>query len=169
MSNVWSWLSSVLVSVGNAFVWFWGDMDGGFYLLTSLVVIDFVVDVLKHMIIDRTMSGKFYLRKTIQKIMIYLVVGIANSVDNVVFNGSHTLQYMILFYYISGEALSILDHAACMGLPVPEKLQNILHHLRENAYKSDIEEAMDNGEKRPTPDRPNEICEEEHHDTQNEH
>lgn len=140
MNNIWNWLLSAWRAIGDAFAWFWGDMGGGLLLLTALAAIDFVVDVLKHVIIDRSMTGKFYLRKTIQKIMIYLIVGIANKVENVVFDGSHTLQYMVLFYYISGEALSILDHAACMGLPVPEKLRNVLHQLRENAYKSDLEE-----------------------------
>ena len=41
------------------------------------------------------------------------------------------LSSAIGFFYISNEGISIIENAERMGLPVPQKLQDMMHSLRD--------------------------------------
>ena len=41
----------------------------------------------------------------------------------------------VIFFYLSNEGISILENAARIGLPVPEKLKGVLAQLREEKGK----------------------------------
>jgi hypothetical protein len=41
-----------------------------------------------------------------------------------------------IFFYLSNEGISIIENAAACGLPVPEKLREILAQLRDKGGKS---------------------------------
>lgn len=43
----------------------------------------------------------------------------------------------IILYYLSFEGLIILEDAAHMGLPVPERLREVLERLRQNRIGSE--------------------------------
>jgi len=41
------------------------------------------------------------------------------------------LRTAIIFFYISNEGVSLLENAAKLGLPVPEKIKAVLEQLRD--------------------------------------
>ena len=41
------------------------------------------------------------------------------------------MQVAVIFFYLSNEGISILENTSKLGLPVPEKLQNILQQLNK--------------------------------------
>ena len=67
--------------------------------------------------------------------LIFLLVGIANILDVQVIGSGNILRTAIIFFYISNEGVSLLENAAHLGLPIPEKLKDIpeqLHNRSEN-------------------------------------
>lgn len=49
---------------------------------------------------------------------------------NVIQNGS-VLRTAVIFFYLSNEGVSVLENAAHLGLPVPEKLKDVLEQLHD--------------------------------------
>ena len=69
--------------------------------------------------------------------LIFLLVGIANILDvNVVGTGS-VLRTAVIFFYISNEGVSLLENAAHLGLPVPDKMKAVLEQLHKRSEDGD--------------------------------
>ena len=62
-----------------------------------------------------------------------LLVGIANILDVQVIGSGSVLRTAIIFFYISNEGVSLLENAGHLGLPIPEKLKDILAQLHDRA------------------------------------
>lgn len=48
---------------------------------------------------------------------------------HIIKNGS-VLRTAIIFFYLSNEGISILENAALIGRPIPEKLKDVLAHAK---------------------------------------
>ena len=60
-----------------------------------------------------------------------MLVGVANVIDvHVVGNGS-AIRGVVICFYLSNEGLSLLENASYIGLPIPEKLKEILAQLHK--------------------------------------
>ena len=102
--------------------YFVGGCDGLLYALLAFVVIDYITGVMCA-IADRKLSSEVGFKGIAKKVLIFLLVGIANILDvNVVGTGS-VLRTAVIFFYISNEGVSLLENAAHLGLPVPDMLR----------------------------------------------
>ena len=72
--------------------------------------------------------------------MIFLLVGIANILDVQVIGTGSVLRTAVIFFYLSNEGVSLLENAAHLGLPVPEKMKDILAQLHDRAEKTESED-----------------------------
>jgi len=70
-------------------------------------------------------------------VLIFVLVGVANILDVYVIGDGNVLRTAIVFFYLSNEGISLLENAAHLGLPIPEKLKDVLEQLHN---KSDKEE-----------------------------
>ena len=48
----------------------------------------------------------------------------------------NTARTTVIFFYLSNEGVSVLENAAHLGLPVPEKLKEVLAQIHNRAEKS---------------------------------
>jgi toxin secretion/phage lysis holin len=62
-------------------------------------------------------------------------VGVANILDVQVIGTGSVLRTAIIFFYLSNEGVSLLENAAHLGLPVPQKLKDVLERLHDRAEK----------------------------------
>jgi toxin secretion/phage lysis holin len=59
------------------------------------------------------------------------MVGIGNIVDvHLIKNGS-AIRTAVIFFYISNEGISIIENSAKVGLPIPQKLKDVLKQLNK--------------------------------------
>ena len=68
---------------------------------------------------------------------IFMLVGIANILDADVVGTGSVLRTAVIFFYISNEGVSLLENAAHLGLPVPEKIKTVLEQLHDRAEKEE--------------------------------
>ena len=61
------------------------------------------------------------------------MVGIANILDVHIIGTGSVLRTAAIFFYISNEGISLLENAAHLGLPVPEKIKKVLEQLHNKA------------------------------------
>ncbi|MBQ3964046.1 MAG: phage holin family protein [Firmicutes bacterium] len=132
MKEFWSVIQFVFAAVGGWLGWFLGGCDGLLYALIAFVVVDYITGVMCA-VVDKKLSSEVGFKGIFKKILIFLLVGIANLLDvNIIGNGS-VLRTAAIFFYLSNEGVSLLENATHLGLPVPEKLKSVLQQLHDRA------------------------------------
>ena len=84
-------------------------------------------------IADKNLSSEVGFKGICRKVLIFLLVGIANVLDVQVIGTGSVLRTAVIFFYISNEGVSLLENAAHLGLPVPEKIKIVLEQLHDRA------------------------------------
>ena len=130
MKDVWNVAQVVFAAVGGGIGWFFGEMDGFFYALLAFVVIDYLTGVMCA-IADRSLSSEVGFRGIFRKVLIFVMVGAGHILDAQVIGSGDALRTAVIFFYISNEGVSLLENAAHIGLPVPEKLKDVLAQLHD--------------------------------------
>ena len=74
-----------------------------------------------------------------RKILIFALVGIGHILDTHIFGEAGVLRTAVIFFYLSNEGLSLVENAAYLGLPIPEKLKDVLEQLHRKGDKEDDE------------------------------
>lgn len=109
---------------------FVGVFDGLLYALVIFISVDYITGVMCG-IVEKNLSSCIGFRGIAQKVFILLLVGVANILDvNVIGSGS-ILRSAVICFYISNEGISIIENAARIGLPVPQKLRNVMKQLKD--------------------------------------
>ena len=130
MKEVWNVVQVVFAAVGGGIGWFFGELDGFFYALLAFVVIDYLTGVMCA-IADRSLSSEVGFRGIFRKVLIFVMVGAGHILDAQVIGSGDALRTAVIFFYISNEGVSLLENAAHIGLPVPEKLKDVLAQLHD--------------------------------------
>ena len=136
MKEFWNVIQMVFAAIGGWLGWFLGGCDG---LLIALVVIDYVTGVMCA-VSDKKLSSEVGFKGICRKVLIFLLVGIANILDVQVIGTGSVLRTAVIFFYLSNEGVSLLENAAHLGLPVPEKMKDILAQLHDRAEKTESED-----------------------------
>nr|WP_304710542.1 phage holin family protein [uncultured Acetatifactor sp.] len=132
MKGFWNTVQMVFAAVGGWLGWFLGGCDGLLYALVAFVAVDYVTGVLCA-VADRKLSSEVGFRGIAKKALIFLLVGMANVLDVQVIGSGCVLRTAVVFFYISNEGVSLVENAARLGLPVPEKLKDVLAQLHGRA------------------------------------
>lgn len=140
MKEFWNAVQFMFAAVGGWLGYFLGGCDGLLYALLAFVVIDYLTGVMCA-INDKTLSSEVGFRGICRKVLIFLMIGIANILDVHVIRTGSVLRTAAIFFYISNEGISLLENAAHLGLPVPKKIKAVLEQLHDRADSD-----TDNGE-----------------------
>lgn len=133
MKEIWNKIQAALTVAGGFVGWFLGGFDGFLYALITFVALDYITGVLCA-IIDKNLCSKIGARGIFKKVLIFVLVGVSHVLDlnvlGVVGNtDTNVLRTAVIFFYLSNEGISILENAAHIGLPIPEKLRDVLKQL----------------------------------------
>ena len=121
-----------------------GGFDGFLYALVVFVVMDYFTGVLAAGV-KKELSSEVGFKGIAKKVCIFVLVGIANIVDTQVIHDGAVIRTAVIFFYLANEGLSILENSAIIGLPVPDKLKDMLLQLAEEEHPKD-EEDTENSE-----------------------
>ena len=130
MKEFWNTIQLVFAAVGGWLGYFLGGCDGLLYALIAFVAIDYITGVMCA-ISDKTLSSEVGFKGICRKVLIFLLVGVAHIVDLHVVGSGSALRGAVVCFYLSNEGVSMLENAAHLGLPIPEKLKAILEQLHD--------------------------------------
>ena len=134
MKEFWNTIQLVFTGIGGWLGYFLGGWDGLLYALIAFVAIDYVTGVMCA-ISNHTLSSEVGFKGICRKVLIFLLVGIGSILDAHVIGSGSVLRTAVIFFYISNEGVSILENAAHLGLPVPEKIRVVLEQLHDRSAK----------------------------------
>ena len=136
MKQLRNTIQLVFSALGGWLGYFLGGCDGLLYALIAFVVIDYLTGVMCA-ITDKKLSSAVGFKGIFRKVLIFLLVGIANVIDVEVIGTGAVLRTAVIFFYISNEGVSLLENAGHLGLPVPEKIRSVLEQLHDRAEKEE--------------------------------
>lgn len=128
MKQLWNWIQIAFSALGGFIGWFLGGADGFLYALLTFVVIDYITGILCA-VADKSLSSEVGFKGICRKVLIFVLVGIGNIVDLYVMGEAGILRTAVIFFYLSNEGVSLLENSAHLGLPIPEKLKEVLQQL----------------------------------------
>lgn len=132
MKEFWNVIQLVFSAVGGWLGYFLGGYDGLLYALIVLMVVDYITGVMCA-VFDKKLSSTVGFKGICRKVLILMLVGIANLLDVQVVGTGAVLRTAVIFFYLSNEGVSLLENAAHLGLPIPGKLKEILAQLHDRA------------------------------------
>ena len=124
------WLKGLLGGVIGLSTYLFGGFDAVLAALLALIAIDFITGIIKSVILKNVSSLKMF-EGGAKKIGILLIVAVANIVDNALDMGS-ILRAVTISYFIANEGISILENWSMLGLPIPQRLKDILAQVRKD-------------------------------------
>lgn len=136
MKEFWNTIQFVIAGIGGWLGWFLGGCDGLLYALIAFAVVDYITGVMCA-ISDHSLSSEVGFKGICRKVLIFLLVGIANVLDIQVIGTGSVLRTAVVFFYISNEGISLLENAGHLGLPIPEKMKEVLKQLHDRSEKGD--------------------------------
>ena len=139
MKQIWNGIQIAFSALGGFIGWFLGGLDGFLYALIAFVVIDYVTGVMCA-IEDKSLSSAVGFKGICRKVLIFALIGIGNLLDTYVLGEAGVLRTAVIFFYLSNEGVSLLENAAHLGLPFPDKLKNVLAQLHNRSTDNDEEE-----------------------------
>lgn len=134
MREFWNSIQLIFAAVGGWLGWFLGGCDGLLYALIAFCIIDYLSGV-ACAISDHNLSSEIGFKGIFKKVLIFLLVGIGHILDTQVIGSGSVLRTAVIFFYLSNEGVSLIENAAHLGLPIPEKLKDVLEQLHDRAEK----------------------------------
>lgn len=116
--------------LGAVMGYVFGAWDGFILALIIFIVIDYITGVISA-VCSKQLSSDVGFRGIFKKIFILLLVGVGNILDGVLGLGG-VIRSAVIFFYLANEGISIIENAANIGLPVPNKIRDILEQLKED-------------------------------------
>lgn len=130
MKNIIETIKMIFASIGGWIGWMLGGADGFLYALITFVVIDYLTGIMAS-ILEQKLSSEVGFRGIFKKVLTFVLVGVAHIIDFYIIGSGSAIRTAVIFFYISNEGISILENTAKIGLPIPERLKNVLEQLKE--------------------------------------
>ena len=71
-----------------------------------------------------------------RKVLIFLLVGLAQILDVHVLGETGVMRTAVIFFFLANDGLSILENATHLGLPIPAQMKAVLEQLHHRSEKS---------------------------------
>ena len=110
-----------------------GGQDEALRILLILIAVDYSSGIIKAYI-TKTANSKLGIIGILKKVMIILVIVLAYHLD-ILLGSKLGIKTLTIGVFISNEGLSILENASICGVPIPEKVKNVLTQYQEYKKK----------------------------------
>ena len=127
---IWTKVQIAITALGGWLGYFLGGMDGLMIALIVMMTLDYISGVMCA-IIDKKLSSAVGFKGICKKVFILMLVGVAHIIDLHVVGTGSALRGAVICFYMSNEGLSLLENTAHIGLPIPDKLRDILTQLHD--------------------------------------
>ena len=133
---IWTKVQIAVTALGGWLGYFLGGLDGLMIALIVLMILDYISGVMCA-VVDKKLSSAIGFIGICKKALILMMVGVAHVIDLYVVGTGSALRGAVICFYTSNEGLSLLENAAHIGLPIPDKLRDILSQLHDKDRTND--------------------------------
>lgn len=127
VTDVVKWIGATFASL---VAYLFGVGSEWLYALLALIVLDYITGVIAA-VIEKELSSSAGFRGILKKVLYLVIVAVAHLIDTSVGLGG-ALETAVIGFLIANEGLSILENCSRAGLPIPQKLMDVLKQLKDS-------------------------------------
>lgn len=127
MNNVINAIKVGFSFLGTFLGYFFGGFDVMLITLLIFMIADYITGIIKA-IKEKKVSSKIGAEGILKKIVILILIGITNLLG--IATGIEGLRYIIISFYLANEGISIIENASKIGVPIPQKIRDVLEQLK---------------------------------------
>ena len=116
----------------------YGEVNGLFRALIAFMILDYVSGVLVA-IAEKKLSSAVGFKGIAKKLLILVFLSVGHIADTYVLGGVPVAMTAVMLFYIANEGISIVENASALGLPVPQKIKNVLRQIKSKSGEDDSE------------------------------
>jgi toxin secretion/phage lysis holin len=125
------------ISVAGTVIAKWlGGWDMATQVLVMFMTMDYLTGI-SRAFKDKVLSSAVGIDGILKKIMILFVVAVAVGIDNIT-GAQGVVRLATIWFYIGMEGISILENAARIGVPIPEKIKDALLQIKDGGKKTTV-------------------------------
>lgn len=132
MEKLFNYISVVGGFVGGILTSLLGGWDKLIMALLILMILDYITGLIKG-IYNKELSSEIGFKGLLKKVLILVVVSVAVVAEQNL--GIPAVREIVIMFFTVNEAISILENASLIGLPIPNKLKDALLQLRDKEDK----------------------------------
>ena len=130
MKSIWIGIQLAFSALGGFLGWYLGGVDGFLYALIAFVLVDYVTGVMCA-IADKKLSSAVGLQGHLPEGAHLCAGGHRQPGGRVCAGRGRRPAHGGDLLYLSNEGISFLENAGHLGLPIPEKLKDVLEQLHD--------------------------------------
>lgn len=127
MKNLINFITGTLTTV---LVYFLGGWDIALQILLTVIIIDYISGVCRA-IYNKKLNSKVGLKGIVKKVGYLLIVMLAVILDRIMGN-TGAIRTLVIYFFVANEGISILENWGDMGLPLPQKIFDVLEQLKSD-------------------------------------
>ena len=120
--------NSFVAFIGVVATWLFGGWDLALKVLVTFIVADYATGVIVAFI-NREIDSKIGFRGILKKSLILIVLIVSVLLDRLLAS-EWTFRTVVCYFFIGNEGWSILENVGKAGLPLPDRLMDILNQLK---------------------------------------
>ena len=124
------WFDVAVACTGTAICWLFGAWDLTIIALLCFMAADYITGVMLA-ITQKRLSSEIGFKGLTKKAVILLVIVVAVCLDRLIGGETWTFRTLTAWFYLANEGISLLENAAALGVPVPQKLKDVLAQLKD--------------------------------------
>jgi len=128
-------IQMIVAVLGGYIGYFLGGWDGFLYALVAFVVIDYITGIMVA-VLEKRLSSEVGFRGIFKKVLIFSLVAVGHIIDSKLIQNGGAIRTAVIFFYLSNEGISILENTAKIGLPIPERLREVLEQINGDGEKT---------------------------------
>lgn len=114
----------------------WGQLDGLVYALMAFMAMDYITGLISAYI-RKKLSSKVGFYGIAKKVFIMVLVAVGHILDVHVLGNGTVCRSAVIGFYLANEGISILENAGKIGLPLPQKLVDVLENFKQEKNEND--------------------------------
>lgn len=107
-----------------------GGWDGLLAALILFMIVEYLSQILV-VILNKQKSNEIGFCGIAKKVSIFFLVAMGNVIDTLIIQNGSTIRIVVILFYLSHEGIIILKNVEILGLPIPQKLKDILEQLKQ--------------------------------------
>lgn len=139
MLNGAMWIKTTMAALGGIVAYLWGVWDALIIALVVCAALDYITGVLKALC-KKELSSEIGFKGLAKKVFMFAIVALANIIDCVIPATNGAIRSAVMLFYIANEALSIMENAGEMGIPIPKILQSAIKSLKKTSGESESDD-----------------------------
>lgn len=107
-----------------------GGCDSLLAALILFMIVEYLSQILV-VILNKQKSNELGFCGIAKKVSIFFLVAMGNVIDVLIIQNGSMIRTVVILFYLSHEGIIILKNVEILGLPIPQKLKDILEQLKQ--------------------------------------